>query len=473
MKLDRRWIALGTLAPIVLGIACTHSDNATPNNNNNGGDGAAPPPATTGTGALGIVTVDGKQKLYLPTTVTTPTGNNVVSVLDVGLAGNGVNGVGALITNIDLGISGDQPILSAGDSTEVFVGSGSSRNIWVIDPTKDTLVKTIQLDPSTKKTVFSTPDGYMNGIAIDSKNRKAYVSEWDGFAVINMDTLAITNVIHLNPTENFAFDPVHQKLYAPFYNCTQSGEGTPPPTCNNALVLADGGGLDGGLPMIAGLSVVDLTDGSVYIYEDLAAADPTEPFGTDPDSASVDPATQIVLVPGEFQSQHLVDFSQAVYDKTTMTVQAPHRIVSNSQYDGVAIEPTSHFAFYEHEFASNVGLLPLAGISAMSAPDADAAAPNFIDALMPGVPSGTAGTTAGFTNAGDPHGVAAVTGIQNGKPVAFVINYPLFDWVGRIDLTQMSTIVGATPGMLTDVELAPAVTYLSATVPVSGSVGSE
>jgi hypothetical protein len=259
--MKRTWIlGLVVVMPVALASACVSNKNATPAAIISSIEAGAPPPGAS-SGALGVVVVDGTQKLYLPTAKTNAAGNNVVSVINVGIAGDGVNGAPALITDIDLGIQDDHPILAAGDTTMILVGSGVSRNIWIINPQNDTLVKTIQLDPSTQLTSFSTPDGYMNGIAIDSAHRKAYISIWNGFAVFDMDTMAITSTIILNPTENFAFDVVNQKLYAPFYNCEGNGgeDSGPPATCATTL-----SGEDAGAVMTAGLSVVDLTDGTVY-----------------------------------------------------------------------------------------------------------------------------------------------------------------------------------------------------------------
>ena len=319
------------------------------------GDAAAGPPAV-GSGGFGVVTVNGKQKLYLPTTKTNAAGNSVVSVVDVGVVGNGIAGAPALITDVDLGTSHDVGIMAAGDSTMVLVGSGTTRTIWIIDPQTDTLTKTIALDPSTLKTGSfssnSVQDTYMNGIAIDSQHRLAYIAQWNGFAVFDMNTMTITSTILANPSENFALDVTHQKLYAPFYDCSTSGEGTLPPTC-----VSDAGPFH---TITNGLSVIDLTDGTVYSYRDPAAITPTSPLGTNPDQAAVDPATQLVIVADEISEQYAIDFSQAVFDTAAATVTAPHQLISTGLsttgpggLDGVTIEPSKHFAFFEAEGANS------------------------------------------------------------------------------------------------------------------------
>ncbi len=471
--MTKRGWALGLMVlavPLALASACVS------NKNPEAAPAGPPPPPGSSSGSLGVVVVNGTQKLYLPTDKANTAGHNVVSVINVGLDGNGVNGVPALITDIDLGTTDDHPILAAGDTTMILVGSGTSQTIWIINPQNDTLIKTIQLDPSTQKTTFSTPDGYMNGIAVDSTHRKAYISVWNGFAVFDMNTMAITSTIVLNPTENFSFDVVNQKLYAPFYSCTENGspDSGPPSTCATTL-----SGNDAGAVMTAGLNVVDLSDDTVYTYQDPTAEDPTQPFGGEPDSTGVDPSTQIVFLPDEFGSQYALDFSKAKFDKATKSVTAPHELMSTQQYDGVAVETTKHFGFWEHEYADNIAVLNLAGFAVtgdIDASDPTGAVPGFISSTMPNTPptiqNGISSSTS-WSNSGDPHGVAVATGIKDGKSVAFLVDYPQNNWIARIDLELMSTIKGATPGTLTPTELAPAVTYLDTYnkvgAPVTGS----
>jgi hypothetical protein len=474
MMTKRAWaqgvVVLGSMV-LAAASACISSKSPSP---------AVTPPATTppgtSSGSLGVVVIDGTQKLYLPTAKLNAAGHNVVSVVNVGLDGNGVNGVAALITDIDLGTTIDHPILAAGDTTMILVGSGVSQTIWIINPQNDTLIKTIQLDPSTQKTTFSTPDGYMNGIAVDSAHRKAYISIWNGFAVFDMNAMAITSTILLNPTENFSFDTVHQKLYSPFYNCPDNGgeDSGPPASCATTLTDDDAGGV-----MNSGLDVVDLSDNTVYTYQDPTAQDPTQPFGSSPDSTGVDPSTQIVFLPDEFGNQFALDFSKAVFDKATKSVTAPHEMMAAQMFDGVAIETTKHYGFWEHEYADNVAVLNLAGFTVGAGVDAsdgeNEAVPGFLSSTMPDTPAMQGGQSAdtSWTNSGDPHGVAVATGIKDGKSVAFLVDYPNNNWIARIDLEMMSTIKGATPGTLTPQELAPAVTYLDTLTLVGADAGDS
>jgi hypothetical protein len=435
----------------------------------------------TSTGALGIVIVNGKQKLYLPTTKKNAAGHSLISVVDVGVVGNGIAGAAALITDIDLGTSTDVAILAAADPTMVIAGSGTTRTIWIIDPQTDTLTKTTALDPSTKKTgSFSShtvQDTYMNGVAIDSPHRIAYVSVWNGFAVFDMSTMAFTGTILAEPTENFVFDAVHQRLYAPFYGCLQSGEGTPPASCNNGLAPTSIFGHN----VTDSLNVVDLTDGTVYTYVDPAGSQTNTPLGTEPDSVGVDPSTQLVIVADETQDQYALDFSQAVFDKANGTVTAPHQAISThlagtgmDALNGVSIEPTKHFAFFEAEEATtcgagnniDVGFLNLAGF-ALGTPLAQVTCDPSLTAIY-GCDAGTLGVgqadagncaasggTCGYSATGCATGLA-------GDPSAYTCGGPSYELIdGSIALSNcclplITVLNGATvPGYVTAAMPAP------------------
>src|SRR5580658_8796881 len=103
---------------------------------------APPPPAAGGTGAFGIVTVNGKQKMYLPESSAGSDGNAFLAVVNVGLTGNGVNGAPAQITTIDLG-SPNYATATGGDSTVVIAVSTQYNTVYFIDPVTDTLTGTL------------------------------------------------------------------------------------------------------------------------------------------------------------------------------------------------------------------------------------------------------------------------------------------------------------------------------------------
>src|SRR5689334_11354116 len=100
---------------VVLAVAC--------------GSGPEKTPSPGQTGALGVVTVGGKQKLYLPLASPNAGGHGVIAVVDVGVAGRGVAGSPALITDIDLGTA-DIARTTAADPDVVIAAWTKNRTIW-------------------------------------------------------------------------------------------------------------------------------------------------------------------------------------------------------------------------------------------------------------------------------------------------------------------------------------------------------
>ncbi len=206
--------------------------------------------------------------------------------------------------------------------------------------------------------------------------------------------------------------------------------------------------------MTAGLNVIDLKDETVYTYEDPSATDPLAPLGTEPDSASADPISQVYVVPGEGSYENILDFSKATFDKASKTVTAPHAIVQGISFEGVAVEANTHVAFFENEFTGSIALIKL--------PQAVGGDQGFVQGTMPNLP-GDAGQA--FANVGDPHGIAVTTSITNGKPVGFLVDTG-FQWVARVDLTQLAAI-GETDASVVagTTQLQAAVTFLDANTP--------
>jgi hypothetical protein len=438
-SLSRRgWtLLLGFVVAVPAALACN------PSGGGSGGE-TTPPPAPGGTGAFGVVTVDGKQKMYLPQTIPNPAGHGMVAVVDVGVAGNGVAGAPALLTDIDLGTP-DMATATGGDATMVVAVSTHSNNVWFIDPHSDTLVGTLQLDATYGRSSFSGGGGYVTGVTVDSANHRAILSVWNGFALVDLDSKTVTQVISAPPSENFGFDSVHQRILAPFYDCRGSSSMSGPPAA-----CADMTGPDGKTPMTHGLNVIDLTDGTVYTYQDPTASDPNAPVGTEPDSAAADPTTGVAVVPSEGGNfENVIDFSKATFDKSSKTVTAPHREIMSLGLTGVAVDHTAHLAFWEEEFSSEIAVADLS--------QANAGGASYVQAQLPLLPGGLT-----FSNPGDPHGIAVSVGIADGQPVGFVVDFQMH-WVARVDLPKLAALAPADGGTEPDpMTMQSVVTYLDA-----------
>jgi hypothetical protein len=470
MRSIHRALSIALLLPAVGAAgACSSTNTAKPASDagpmSTGDAKAPPPPAAGGTGAFGIVTINGKQKMYLPQDSPTADGKFVIAVVDVGAAGNGVIGAPAQITTIPLtdpeaGFDFSYATATGGDSSMVIAASTDFPKIWFIDPTTDTLVKTLTLDMTMYgMSSFSGGGGFVTGIAIDSANHRAILSVWNGFAIVDLGTQTITSVIQAPPSENFGFDSAHQRIIAPFYECSSSSlqAGGAPSTCDTPKA-------PDGTTMTDGLSIIDLTDNTVYTYQYSAGTDdagnpilsgptPQLPVGGDPDSAAADPTTGVIVVPSESDSfQSVIDLSMATFDKATKTVTAPQKVIPNLGLTGVAIEYNQHLAFWEEEHSSDVAVANLT--------QANTGVDAVVHGLMPDLPGGTTG----FSNLGDPHGIAVTTAILGNGPVGFVVDSGK-QWVARVDLAKMVAAGVGSDAATTELDsaaMAPFVTYLDA-----------
>jgi hypothetical protein len=175
--------------------------------------------------------------------------------------------------------------------------------------------------------------------------------------------------------------------------------------------------------MAEGMTVVDLADGEVYVYQDPGAPIPSQPLGGEPDSAAVDLSTQAVVVPSESnQFQNILDFSRATFDRAARTVTAPAVRLGEYGLEGVAIESNRHLAFLEEEFGNTVGVMDLT--------QAVAGKGELRVAMMPDL------GFAPWGNLGDPHGIAVTTSLSGGRPVGFLVDASR-KVVARVDLERL------------------------------------
>ncbi|HEY4015643.1 MAG TPA: hypothetical protein VGM06_20025 [Polyangiaceae bacterium] len=461
MRLVSRTIVLGVLSCVVAASACSQSNPVADSGAPSPGD-SGPPPAAGGTGAFGIVTIGGKQKMYLPQSATfdfdSGTEVGLVAVVDVSAAAapapsdGGSAATPALITNIELPTPGSEAgsfdaqyaTATGGDASVVVAVSSFFPTVWFIDPNTDRVTGTLSLGDTFGTSSFSGGGGYVTGVAVDSAHDRAVLSVWNGYVLLDLATRTVASTILAPAAENFGYDSVTQRIYSPFYSCNdaQGPAGESAPSCG------DPKGPDGITVMTDGLQVIDLADPdhTVYTYENPdpdptgLSATPNEPVGSEPDSAAVDPTTGVVVVPSEGDTfQSIIDMSNAVFDKASKTVTAPRRIIDTSAVSGldaVAIEPNSHIALFEAEFDTQVAAADLTLANQGNA--------SWAYSDMPTLPDGT-----DFNNVGDPHGLAVTTALIGGAPVGFVVDGSL-RWVGRIEFAQIAKQATGDAGLSLD-----------------------
>jgi hypothetical protein len=391
--------------------------------------GKSAPVAISSSGAFGVVTVNGRQKLYLPLGDSA----NAVAVLDVGVAGSGLGGAPALIKTLPISAAA---FSTAGDDSVVIAASTTSPTIWFIDPRTDTVTKTMGLS-NAGVSRFTSGGGYVTGIAVDPAHQRGVLSVYNGFAIVDLAAQAITRTILAPPSENFGYDSIHERILAPFYNCTSATDPN-----NDGLALCNDTKTTSGAVMTDGLNVIDLKDDTVYTYQDPTASNPAQPLGSEPDAAAADPGTGVVVVPSEGASNTVtVDLSQAHFDKATRSVTAPHKLIA-ADLTGIAVEPSHHLGVWEAEGVSEIAVADL-GVDG-----------SFVTGQLPGPPGENA-----WSNLGDPHGIAVAASIVGGRPTGFFVSQDR-KWVARVDLLGLLALPrGRTLG---SGELAPLVTMLDA-----------
>lgn len=152
-------------------------------------------------------------------------------------------------------------------------------------------------------------------------------------------------------------EALRRHVFAPFYGCADSlSEDTVQPSAACATTK-DGSGAD----MADGMTVVDLADGTVYVFQDPSAPPlPNQPLGGEPDSAAVYLSTQVVVVPSESDTfQNVLDFSRATFDRAARTVTAPAVRFGEHGLEGVAVESNRHLAFLGEAFGTTAGVMDL------------------------------------------------------------------------------------------------------------------
>jgi hypothetical protein len=402
---------------------------------------ATPQPVATNTGAFAVVAVGGTLKAYVPGGMDA-NGHFQLVVVDAAHATNATSGhLGA----VDLGtLDGDAEAVGAVDGLVIAISFGTP-NLWFIDPVTDTVTKHMKLPDGYGSWDVSNRNAFMSGVAMDPVRRRAYISVWSGFIVVDLDTQQFVDSILVAPSENFGFDPQRNRLIAPFYLCPDPSAGTsPPPPCTSYLAP------DGVTVITHGINVVDLQSSKVYTYVDPAAPDQSKPAGDSPDAAAMDPVGGFALVPVEIPSEVLMlNLGTATFNPNGTFTASAVRLAVPPETTGVAIEPGSRLGVGSQEADARVMFYDLDTITADVEPP---------QAIMPDLPWG-AGPWLGHS---DPHNIRA--GVIDGKPVAWLLSRSHY-WLARIDLEKLKQLAEATPAVtgptvIEQADMATATTYI-------------
>ncbi|HZT73908.1 MAG TPA: hypothetical protein VE996_09680 [Terriglobales bacterium] len=273
---------------------------------------------------------------------------------------------------------GFAPTMAAANpaSDQVIALSTSGSQLAVVDALHDTVSQIYAL-PVTQTVAFSDETCGVCAALVDTRRDEAILSTANGFFTVNLATGATSSPIAAPTSENFAYDPNTQRIYAPFHGASGSG-----------------------------LNVIDLSSGAVYSYQLAAAAGFS--LGSDLSAAALDPSTLFAVL-GDFGSSEYVgiNFNGAQPSQNFISAPAAQFQISaacGGGWDGVAIEPGSHFGFFGNQGAClGVASLP----SAPASGTLGLANQNIRWAQIGLSPDGIA-----WTNLAEPHGETVFVGLN-------------------------------------------------------------
>lgn len=390
-------------------------------------------PQLTSSGSMGVVTVGSggaqKQKIFLPQVALDSSDNEpCIDVLDATFD----NSSSALLDTIDLSahVDGSLSTAVAATATVVVAVGATSPYVDFIDPVADKVTATVQLPaailaPDAGPATFSGTSTLVQGVIIDSANNRAILATAAGFLPVDLTSHDFGTFVPAVPTENFGFWPSRDWILAPFYLCSACA--TP-----------------------AGFQLVDMGAGQVYF---LGGVDAGSELGVQPAAADIDPLTEVAIVPDQNAGTvYALNFGavQRSADGGVFNVpigKAPSSLAS-ALYSGVAIDQVNHQAFLEQAGGIDIAVVALPQLLV------DAGAVNPTTAAlgtMPNPPSG-----GGWTNSGDPHGIAVAVGLASGNPEGFLANQGNTQ-VARIDLDGFAS---AGPGQVSAATLSSLVTFI-------------
>jgi hypothetical protein len=420
------------------------------------------PQANGNNSAVAVVATGGRTKAYVfygpsndPNAVPV-TGQ--LAVVDVGVAGNGIAGAPAQLKLLDLGPA-DFGLSVTGTEDLVLAAGVTEGQVFFVDPRSDTITGKVTLDSSYLRYKVSDREMVIGGIQLDATTSRAYLSVWNGVAVVDTGSRQVIANWQAPPSENLAFDAGRGWLFLPYTDCRNSLF-TPPPGWND---FCDGFRTPGGTVILDGLNLVDVRTGAVYAYQNPTSPGPDAPAGLDPDGTAVDAATGLaVVVPEGGGDMYGLDLNHAVLQQGSRSFTAPRSAVPNpaaiaalTPLQAISLSRNGQYLFLLHEVDSVVGFGPGAPLRGGSG--------RMLLGTMPNLP-GPTGPLSGdpWINRGDPHGLTMAT--VNGRECVILVNN-VQTWIARIDLATLLSLPHADPGLLTADEMAPAITYLDMTTP--------
>src|SRR6185312_1296985 len=195
--------------------------------------------------------------------------------------------------------AGFTPSMTAADSVsnQVVVASTASNMVQVLDANSNALVQSFAVPVTTTTTV----DGgtcMVCAMLVDSGRNLALLDTAAGYFTLNLTTGATSTPLAVPAAAAFSYDASTQRIYAPFHDSTGSG-----------------------------MNVLDLDTGAISRVQTSNGV----PFGIGADTATLDPATQLVTVGDSSTGSYLeLNFNNALSQSGMVSVAAAPFTITSS-----------------------------------------------------------------------------------------------------------------------------------------------
>jgi hypothetical protein len=255
---------------------------------------------------------------------------------------------------------------------EVVVASEASNIVQIVDANHDQIAESLSV-PVTGTTTVDGTACTICAMIVDSARDEAILDTAAGYLTLNLDTGAASAPLAAPAAANFAYDPVTQRIYAPYHN-----------------------------PNGSGVNVIDLAAGTVEMAEPQNVS-----YGTGTDTATYDQQTGVLTVGDADTGTYLdLNFNNGLSSNgNVQTPAAPFTISSAcaGTWKGMDLDFTSHTGW-----VANLGECVAAIAMPPSAPQGTPGDPSPIRwARMPLGPDGLPWQN---TPLGQPQTLAVFTG---------------------------------------------------------------
>jgi hypothetical protein len=371
-----------------LGVSCGSSSSKNTTATNATGSGS---------GSMAVLQIGGETYAFVPSLTGMSrvklTSGGTVGALTASAGAGRAAAVAALTPPVQLTLTPVPDACGADwNGNVVACISYSSSKVHVID-SSGTLLHTYDTG-LTASASFSGGSCVLCGVLYDPTDDRMILATAGGYALF--DHKGSGTIVRTIPTlvaENFGYNPVTNQIFSPRY-----GNGASP-----------------------SIDLVDVATSKVYSL--------TPPPSTldSPDHGAVDYSTNIGITGEEFNvamEAYLVNLGSAALDKPAAkqfqaplaTIPMTHTTTCSWPITDIAVDSTSHVAFFSAEFCSGSSGDAMGAAKMPTSATATLTLSDYVFSSIPNPPAGT------WSNPGDPHGIANFTVSSGSKHYGLLVN---------------------------------------------------